>query len=355
MAGSSILLLCASLLSLAVASDWKVPFGNNEHVQVVPLGRNTRTTNLTPNLVLPDDDPFYQAPPGIESAKPGAVLRTRRVPNAITFDNKKALNIKDAWQILYRSQDSQGHPEANVVTVLVPYKPKKDNHFSMAYFTVRTLPCLNTLILTSTGFGLEQASSTHAARHSFNTIRCNPSVILQLGAPTDATTPMFQTTLAVVAMSQGWIVSVPDSTGPKAAYACGPQMAYSTLDGLRAVRATGNMTGLGPNPVTTMYGYSGGASIVSWVTEFQPTYAPDVKIDGVALGGIIPSLWKALSKFPGIGNMYSTDKVQGPEIRAKGQSSFCQRCWASARTIPWRRSGWRRTWYRSGRRSSRKG
>jgi hypothetical protein len=105
---------------------------------VVPLGRNSRTTNLAPNLVLPDDDPFYKAPPGIESAKPGAVLRTRRVPNAITFDNKKALNIKDAWQILYRSQDSQGHPEANVVTVLVPYKPKKDNHFSMAYFTVRT-------------------------------------------------------------------------------------------------------------------------------------------------------------------------------------------------------------------------
>jgi hypothetical protein len=138
MAGPSILLLCASFLSLAVASDWNVPFDNNEHVQLVPLGRNARTTRLASNLVLPDDDPFYKPPPGIESAKLGAVLRTRRVPNAITFDNKKALNIKDAWQILYRTQGSLGNPEANVVTVLVPYKPKKDHHFNMAYFTVGT-------------------------------------------------------------------------------------------------------------------------------------------------------------------------------------------------------------------------
>jgi hypothetical protein len=122
--------------------------------------------------------------------------------------------------------------------------------------------------------------------------------MLQLGAPKDATTPMFQTTLAVVAMSQGWIVSVPDSTGPRASYACGPQMAYTTLDSMRAVLATGNITGMGPDPITTMYGYSGGASIVSWVTEFQPTYAPEVKIHGVALGGIIPSLLNALSKSP---------------------------------------------------------
>jgi hypothetical protein len=42
--------------------------------------------------------------------------------------------------------------------------------------------------------------------------------MLQLGAPKDATTPMVQTALAVVALSQGWIVSIPDSTGPKAAY-----------------------------------------------------------------------------------------------------------------------------------------
>jgi hypothetical protein len=75
-------------------------------------------------------------------------------------------------------------------------------------------------------------------------------------------------------------------------------MAYSTIDGMRAVLATGNLTGMGPDPVTTMYGYSGGASIVSWVTEQAPTYAPELKIHGVALGGIIPSLLNALSKQP---------------------------------------------------------
>jgi hypothetical protein len=140
MAGPSILLLCASLLTLvsSAAVDWKVPFGNNEHVQLVPLS-SIKRTSLAPGVIFPDDDPFYKAPPGIESVKLGGVLRTRRVPNGITFDNKKALNIKDAWQILYRTKDSLGHPEANVVTVLVPWKPKKDHHFNMAYFTVRIL------------------------------------------------------------------------------------------------------------------------------------------------------------------------------------------------------------------------
>jgi hypothetical protein len=48
--------------------------------------------------------------------------------------------------------------------------------------------------------------------------------MLQVGAPKDALTPMVQTTLAVVAMSQGWIVSVPDSTGPKASYGADSQI-----------------------------------------------------------------------------------------------------------------------------------
>jgi hypothetical protein len=149
MAGPSILLLCASLLSLlsptsATGSDWKVPFGNNEHVQLVPLS-SVQRTSLATGVVPPDDDPFYKAPPGIAQAKPGAVLRTRRVPNGITFDNKRAINIKDAWHILYRTQDSLGHPEANVVTVLVPWKPKKDHHFTMGYFTVRIVCCNNRL------------------------------------------------------------------------------------------------------------------------------------------------------------------------------------------------------------------
>jgi hypothetical protein len=74
-------------------------------------------------------------------------------------------------------------------------------------------------------------------------------------------------------------------------------MGYATIDGMRAVLATGNVTGLGPDPITTMYGYSGGASIVSWVSELQPTYAPELKIHGAALGGIIPSLLNALSMY----------------------------------------------------------
>jgi hypothetical protein len=74
-------------------------------------------------------------------------------------------------------------------------------------------------------------------------------------------------------------------------------MGYASIDAMRAVLAAGNVTGMGPDPITTMYGYSGGASISSWVSELQPTYAPELKIHGVAIGGIIPSLLRALSEY----------------------------------------------------------
>jgi hypothetical protein len=81
------------------------------------------------------------------------------------------------------------------------------------------------------------------------------------------------------------------------------------LDSIRAVKASGNITGIGSDPTVTLYGYSGGAASAGWVsyharigvlsrssanyffkaTELQPDYAPDVQIHGAAIGGLIPN------------------------------------------------------------------
>lgn len=47
--------------------------------------------------------------------------------------------------------------------------------------------------------------------------------------------------------------------------ASGLQAGYAQLDGFRAVKQSGNFTGIGPDPVITMYGYSGGGVSVAWV------------------------------------------------------------------------------------------
>lgn len=87
-------------------------------------------------LLMPDGDPFYKPPPGWETKVPGSILASRPVPNPLTLNNAKAIKPKGAWQLLYRTQNSVGEPEATVVTVLEPYNAKKHNLFVYHFFSV---------------------------------------------------------------------------------------------------------------------------------------------------------------------------------------------------------------------------
>jgi len=53
---------------------------------------------------------------------------------------------------------------------------------------------------------------------------------------------------------------------------------------------SGFLTGIPDNPVITLNGYSGSASAVAWATELHPTYAPELKIEGAAIGGLTANL-----------------------------------------------------------------
>jgi hypothetical protein len=82
------------------------------------------------------DDQFYAAPAGFESTAPGTILRYRRAPRPITLNSITPIRPKNAWQILYRTQNSVGEPKATVVTVLEPYNAKKSNLFVQNFITV---------------------------------------------------------------------------------------------------------------------------------------------------------------------------------------------------------------------------
>lgn len=85
--------------------------------------------------------------------------------------------------------------------------------------------------------------------------------------------------------------------------ASGLQAGYATLDSIRAVQQSKNITGIDPKAITTLHGYSSGAQAVGWVrptlfsqrsrthmqikaTELHPTYAPELEIAGAAFGGL---------------------------------------------------------------------
>jgi hypothetical protein len=90
------------------------------------------------NGTLPENDEFYKPPPGFEKAAAGTILRFRQVPGTVAIDNKIKLNVKAAWQLQYRTQNSVGNPEASIVTVLVPFNARPGNVFMYSHYTVRT-------------------------------------------------------------------------------------------------------------------------------------------------------------------------------------------------------------------------
>ena len=71
--------------------------------------------SITP--LPPSQDPFYAIPPGYEDAAPGAVLRVRNAPGNLT---KIVANSSAAYNILYRTTDSNYGPSWAVTTLFVP-------------------------------------------------------------------------------------------------------------------------------------------------------------------------------------------------------------------------------------------
>lgn len=92
-------------------------------------------------------------------------------------------------------------------------------------------------------------------------------------------------------LTRGYFVSVPDFEGPFASYGAGVQAGHSTLDSLRAVlKVVGDHGFQTTKARTALWGYSGGAVATAFAAELAGTYAPDLKINGIAHGGISPNV-----------------------------------------------------------------
>lgn len=80
-------------------------------------------------------------------------------------------------------------------------------------------------------------------------------------------------------------MNVPDHEGPLAAFASGITEGHAVLDSIRAVLSSN--LGLETEARIALWGYSGGSLASEWALEFQEQYAPELKIGGAALGGLV--------------------------------------------------------------------
>lgn len=76
----------------------------------------TFSADISTAPLPPSEDPFYTAPPGYKHAAPGEILRVR---SALGL-TKVVPNCMAAYNILYRTTDSNYKPAWAVTTLLVP-------------------------------------------------------------------------------------------------------------------------------------------------------------------------------------------------------------------------------------------
>jgi hypothetical protein len=218
--------------------------------------------------LVPDKDPFYLPPAGFKHFRPGTVLRSRDVELAFLGLVRQQFT---ATQLLYRTTDLNGKPQATVTTVVAPTERTADG------------PC--------------PVVSYQCAIDAVDG-RCFPSYALRRGAHAIGALAQFEFLLVAAALAEGWAVSVPDHEGPYGMWGAPYEPGYHILDGVRAALNC-EVLDLSPEAPVGLWGYSGGGLASAWAAEVCGDYAPDLNVVGAVLGSPVADLGHAFRRLNG--------------------------------------------------------
>ena len=242
-------------LASTTGAEW---IGRAPHEELRPKARP----------LLPSDDPFYQPPPGYQHAMAGTVLRSRDVELAfLGLIPQRAM----ATQLLYRSTDMNGNPEATATTVIVPADVTPEH------------PCP----VLSYQCAIDAVAS-----------RCFPSYALRRNAWAVGALAQLELLLITAALAEGWAVSIPDHEGRTGMWGAPYEPGYFILDGVRAALSAERL-GLSPSAPVGLWGYSGGGLATAWAAELCADYAPELDIVGAVLGSPVGDLGHTFRRLNG--------------------------------------------------------
>ncbi|MFI5778931.1 lipase family protein [Nocardia sp. NPDC051570] len=201
-----------------------------------------------------DADSFYTAPTNLAELPNGAFLRSREINPTGLF---LTMPVK-AWQVQYKTLDSNDVPTTGVATILVPPTPW-------------------------TGQGTRPLVSHQVAEDSLGP-HCATSRNVVADPLAGVTTAQPESALDIAALQQNWAVVLSDYEGPQERFLDQKLWAHSVLDGIRTARAFAPAE-LTRSPVA-LIGYSGGSMASIWAADEQPAYAPELPLAGMSVGGI---------------------------------------------------------------------
>ncbi|WP_280258173.1 lipase family protein [Nocardia wallacei] len=158
-----------------------------------------------------------------------------------------------AWWIRYLTTTAQGEPTEVTGTVLVPSAPYRDGPRPLIGYAVGTQ-------------GLADISAA--------------SWQLRRGLE-------YESLFLAQALRRGWAVVISDYPGlgnpGSHPYVMGRALGPAVLDSIRAARQVAE-AGLEPDGPLGIYGYSEGGCAAGWALQLQPGYAPELTLDGGAVG-----------------------------------------------------------------------
>jgi len=214
----------------------------------------------------PDQDDFYQPPSPLPAGQPGDVIRSRAATFTLDPIDKTPVPGVTSTQVLYRSTNALGQPNAVSGTVLVPTTP---------WIGIGSRPLLSWAVGTR---GVGDA--------------CAPSYTLSQGAD-------YEMLFIKAALDRGWAVAVSDYEGlgtpGQHTYVVGQSEGRAVLDVARAAQRLPG-SGLSASSPVGLMGYSQGGGAVGWAAELAGSYAPELNIKGTAAGGI-PGDLPAVAEF----------------------------------------------------------
>lgn len=227
-----------------------------------PNNFQTRANSTT--ALPPSEDPWYTAPDDLLSYPLGSIIRVR--PDPLHLYASIGTNYTSAsYNILYRTSDSNGIASFAVTTLFVP-SVKSGSSKSPGLLSYQ-IPYDSSWVDASPSWALLTEFSDYI-----------PDLML--------------------ALQEGWYLSVPDYEGPNAAFGVGLTEGYAVLDGLRAVTqspsspatAGSNISSSAQEWKISLWGYSGGSIGSEFAAELQASYAPEINIAGIAIGGVVTPL-----------------------------------------------------------------
>jgi hypothetical protein len=193
----------------------------------------------------PAGDAFYVPPSPLPPGSPGDVIWWRTSPSPVASAR--------AWQVLYRSTTAAGAATAVSGTVLVPTAAVAGTRPVVAYAAG------------TQGWGDQCAPSKSIASNTFD--------------------EQFAVTNL---LNRGWAVAVTDypGLGPPGdeTYNVGIPEGFAVLDSLRAATRL-TAAGLSPTAPMAVEGYSQGGAAGGWAAQQAASYAPEMRLAGVAAGG----------------------------------------------------------------------